>query len=261
MMTVESLEKVYSAECKAIIVVHLYGQCAEMQSICDWANTKDLYIIEDNAQSIGAKCKIDNEWKYAGTIGHIGTTSFFPSKNLGAFGDGGAIFTQDENLARKLKMMANHGQSQKYIHDEVGINSRLDTLQAAILNVKLKYLSDFTERRRKVATQYDDLLSKISEISLPFRLESSTHVFHQYTVVLENETLRNSLQAYLKSKNIPSMIYYPMPIYHQKPYTQEISLPRTESLCKKVLSLPIHTEMTEQEIDYICKNVKQFFNV
>lgn len=260
MPTVEDLETAYTPDCKAVIIVHLYGQCAEMSSISAWTKEKKLYVIEDNAQSIGAQCKVDNNWEYAGTIGHIGTTSFFPSKNLGAFGDGGAIFTQDEHLAKKLKMMANHGQSQKYIHDEIGINSRLDTLQASILNVKLQHLTDSTERRKKAANLYDDLLKNLSGLQTPKRLETSTHVFHQYTIKLESETLRDSLQEYLKSKQIPSMIYYPLPVYHQKPYYQELYLPHSESLCKQVLSIPMHTEMTEEEIHYICKNIQDYLH-
>lgn len=260
MMTSEYLESAYTPECKAIIVVHLYGQCADMEDIKSWAEQKGLYIIEDNAQSIGAKCLINNQWQFAGTIGHIGTTSFFPSKNLGAFGDGGAIFTQDDTLSQNLRMMANHGQSKKYIHDTIGVNSRLDTLQAAILNVKLKYLDDFIEKRNQAANLYDQHLNSHPKISIPYRLKNSTHVFHQYTILLENEKMRDGLKNHLQSKEIPSMIYYPLPIYLQKPYLQNIDLPNTSSLCNRVLSLPIHTEKTEEEISYICKNIIQYLD-
>lgn len=256
----EHLDEAFTTDCKALIIVHLYGQCAEMDTIMRWAAKRGIFVIEDNAQAIGSECLIDGEMVTAGTIGHIGTTSFFPSKNLGAFGDGGAIFTQDGSLAQSLKMMANHGQSRKYVHDLVGVNSRLDTIQAAILSVKLKYLSEFTDARRKVAAAYDTQLKSISSLKIPYRIATSTHVFHQYTIRLENETIRTQLQDFLKNKGIPSVVYYPLPVYHQKPYYQDISLPNTEKLCQQVLSLPIHTEMTEQEIDYICESIKQFFD-
>lgn len=261
MVNVEELNQINSSDCKAIIIVHLYGQSAEMEEIMNWANERSLYVIEDNAQAIGATCEINGKLSFAGTIGHIGTTSFFPSKNLGAFGDGGAIFTQDEKLTQQLKMIANHGQSKKYIHEVVGVNSRLDTIQASILNVKLKYLEEFTASRRKVAEQYDQAFANQFEIKIPFRISSSSHVFHQYTIQLKDEKTRNELQEYLKSKAIPSVVYYPIPVYRQKPYWQDIFLPNTEVLCQTVLSLPIHTEMTQLEIDYICENVNQFFDV
>ncbi|HUH73447.1 MAG TPA: DegT/DnrJ/EryC1/StrS family aminotransferase [Chitinophagales bacterium] len=261
MLDIDQLNKIDSTDCKAIIVVHLYGQSAEMEEIMNWANARNLYVIEDNAQAIGATCEINGQSTFAGTIGHIGTTSFFPSKNLGAFGDGGAIFTPNEKLAQQLKMMANHGQSKKYIHEVVGVNSRLDTIQAGILNVKLKHLDEFTASRRKVAERYDQAFSNQTAIKTPFRISSSTHVFHQYTIQLKDEKTRNNLQEYLKSQHIPSVVYYPIPVYHQKPYFQEIFLPNTEVLCQTVLSLPIHTEMTQLKIDYICEKVNHFFDV
>lgn len=260
MPTVEDLEAAYTPDCRAVIIVHLYGQCAEMSSISKWTKEKKLYVIEDNAQSIGAQCKVDNGWEYAGTIGHIGTTSFFPSKNLGAFGDGGALFTQNATLAKSLRMIANHGQSKKYIHDVVGVNSRLDSIQAAVLRVKLKYLNEFTAARRKVAATYDKQLKGIEDLQLPKRLNASTHVFHQYTIQLKSEAERDGLQQYLQEQKIPSVVYYPLPIYHQKPYHQEIYLPNTERLCKQVLSLPIHTEMTVEEINYICQHINDYFD-
>ncbi|MCO5233135.1 MAG: DegT/DnrJ/EryC1/StrS family aminotransferase [Chitinophagales bacterium] len=260
MPQLEHILEVYTPECKAVIIVHLYGQGAEIEPIMKWALQNNIYVIEDNAQAIGAQCRIDNQWKYTGTIGHIGTTSFFPSKNLGAFGDGGALFTQYNLWAKSLRMLANHGQSEKYIHDIVGVNSRLDTIQAAILDVKLKYLDEFTRKRQSVANQYDDFLSQIDTLKTPFRNDNSTHVFHQYTIRLEQEKTRNDLQIFLKNKNIPSVVYYPMPIYKQRPYYQAISLPHTERLCAQVLSLPIHTELNEQEISYICESIKLFFD-
>jgi dTDP-4-amino-4,6-dideoxygalactose transaminase len=261
MLDIEQLNQIDIKDCKAIIVVHLYGQSAEMEAIMQWANERNLFVIEDNAQALGAECLINGVSTFAGTIGQIGTSSFFPSKNLGAFGDGGAIFTQDDKLAQHLKMMANHGQSKKYIHDVVGVNSRLDTIQAGILNVKLKYLDEFTASRRNVADYYDQAFLTHSEIKTPFRISSSTHVFHQYTIQLENEKVRDDFQEYLKKQEIPSVVYYPIPIYQQKPYFKDIYLPNTESLCKRVLSLPIHTEMTAIEIAYICEKVNHFFNV
>lgn len=260
-LDVEQLNQIYTTDCKAIIVVHLYGQSAEMETIMQWANSKNIFVIEDNAQAIGAQCMMNGVLTFAGTIGHIGTSSFFPSKNLGAFGDGGAIFTQDVKLAQHLKMIANHGQSKKYIHDVVGVNSRLDTIQAGILNIKLKYLDEFTASRRKVAEYYDEAFLNNPEIKIPFRILSSTHVFHQYTIQLKDEKTRNDLQEYLKSQEIPSVVYYPIPVYQQKPYFKDIFLPNTETLCKTVLSLPIHTEMTENEMTHICEKVKSFFNV
>jgi UDP-2-acetamido-2-deoxy-ribo-hexuluronate aminotransferase len=261
MLDIEQLNQIDTTDCKALIVVHLYGQSAEMEAIMQWANENNIFVIEDNAQAIGAQCMINGVQAFAGTIGHIGTSSFFPSKNLGAFGDGGAIFTQDEKLAQNLKMMANHGQSKKYIHEVVGVNSRLDTIQAGILNVKLKYLDDFTTSRRKVAEYYDKAFLNHSEIKTPFRISSSTHVFHQYTIKLKVEKTRNDLQEYLKSQEIPSVVYYPIPVNQQKPYFKNLFLPNTEALCKTVLSLPIHTEMTENEISYICEKIKCFFDV
>lgn len=260
MPKVKHLESAFQEGCKALMIVHLYGQSAEMSSIQKWAHSKDVFVIEDNAQAIGAQCQIGSEWRFAGTIGDIGITSFFPSKNLGAYGDGGAVFTQNEKFANQLRKLANHGQSQKYMHDIVGVNSRLDAIQAAILRVKLKYLDEFTEARNQAANTYDQAFKDIEGVKIPDRIKKSTHVFHQYTLRVEGEGRRDRLQSYLKDKGVPSVVYYPMPIYQQKAYREELYLPNTEALCKQVLSLPIHTEMKQRELDYICQHTKDFFH-
>ncbi|MBS1952295.1 MAG: Pleiotropic regulatory protein [Cytophagales bacterium] len=247
---------------KAIVPVHLYGQCADMTPLLRLAKEYNLFVIEDLAQALGAKYTFSTgETKMAGTIGHVGCTSFFPSKNLGAYGDGGAILTTDKILAEKIQMICNHGQRIKYHHDSIGVNSRLDTLQAAILNVKLKYLDDYTLRRNKVADFYDSQLSKISFLKIPHRASYSTHVFHQYTLKTVGID-RDHFKKYLEDKGIPTMIYYPVPLHLQKAYRQtgtgEGSFPVTEKLSKTVISLPIHTEMTNDELSYICDSIKSY---
>lgn len=246
----------------AIVPVHLYGQCVDMESILKIAEQQKLHVIEDAAQALGAEYTFSDGRKMkAGTMGTIGCTSFFPSKNLGCFGDGGAIFTQDSALAERIKMIANHGQKIKYHHDIIGVNSRLDTLQAAILNVKLKYLDEYEEKRNDVAAFYDRALSSLPFLELPFRIPNSTHVFHQYTVKTKGID-RDKFKAYLESKGIPSMIYYPVPLHLQKAYRSEEypegSFPITERLSKTVISLPIHTEMTVNQLSYICNVIKAF---
>ncbi len=258
------LQKALTKKTVGIVAVHLYGQCANMEEINLFAKHHNLLVIEDTAQAIGAEYTFKNgSSSYAGTLGDIGTTSFFPSKNLGCFGDGGAILTNNKTLGVKAKMIANHGQSKKYIHDEVGVNSRLDTLQAALLIVKLKELMNFTERRRKVAYAYDTELSKIQDIIIPHRNINSTHVFHQYTIQVRNGK-RDELKLFLEELGIPSMIYYPIPVHLQKAYStygyKAGDFPVSESLCEKVLSLPIHTEMTEEVQEYIIENIKAYFN-
>lgn len=245
----------------AIVPVHLYGQCADMEPILALAKKHNLHVIEDVAQALGAVYTFSNGTKKrAGTMGTIGCTSFFPSKNLGCFGDGGAIFTQDATLAEKIKMIANHGQQKKYHHDCIGINSRLDTLQAAILQVKLKSLDRYELARNEAADYYDQVLKGIPFLEVPYRVENSTHVFHQYTVKVVER--RDQLKTYLDSKGIPTMIYYPVPLHLQKAYAQPEypvgSFPITESLSKTVLSLPIHTEMTEEQLSYICTAIKEY---
>lgn len=261
LINASEIEKHITSKTKAIAPVHLYGQCANMEIILEIARKYNLFVIEDNAQAIGAQFTFSNgNIKQAGTMGTIGTTSFFPSKNLGCFGDGGAIFTQDENLAKKLKMIANHGQSVKYQHQIIGLNSRLDTLQAAVLIEKLKHLTSFCEARNSVADFYDSQLHTITGIEIPKRTENSTHVFHQYTLKLDENVDRNQLQEYLKTKNIPSMIYYPIPLHKQEAYSQNISLPISENLCKRVISLPISTEMDTEQLNYITQEIKEYFN-
>jgi dTDP-4-amino-4,6-dideoxygalactose transaminase len=248
---------------KAIVPVHLFGQCAGMEELIQIAKENNLYIVEDTAQAIGAKYIFkDGTIHQAGTMGHIGTTSFFPSKNLGCYGDGGAIFTNDDVLAIRLKMMANHGQSKKYQHDVVGVNSRLDTLQAAILDIKLKHLDEYSAARNAAADYYDSQLSNLPGIVIPKRVSNSTHVFHQYTLKIADGK-RDALKSYLAEKGIPSMVYYPYPLHFQKAYQSDRFpkgiFPVAESLCEEVLSLPIHTEMNTQMQDYIIQAIKEYF--
>lgn len=259
---VHHIEAKITSKTKAIVPVHLYGQCADMQPILEIANRKNLFVMEDLAQALGADYTFKNgEVKRAGTMGAVGCTSFFPSKNLGCYGDGGAIFTHDESLAEKIRMIANHGQRVKYQHDVIGVNSRLDTLQAAILNVKLKYLDEYTRRRNQAASFYDAQLKEVSFIETPFRAKNSTHVFHQYTIKTKGID-RDALKKYLESKGVPTMIYYHIPLHLQRAYRQESfgegSFPVAEHLSKSVLSLPIHTEMTEEELSYICNAIKNY---
>ena len=248
---------------KAIVPVHLYGQAANMNAIMALANQHHLYVIEDNAQAIGSDYHLaDGRVQKTGTIGHIGCTSFFPSKNLGCYGDGGALYTQDAELARKIKMIANHGQEQKYIHDVVGCNSRLDTIQAAVLRIKLRQLDNYIDARRDVASAYDAAFAQIPGVEIPFRAADSRHVFHQYTLKLTTHS-REALQAQLLAAGIPSMIYYPIPAHRQKMFSgfqlDALQLPLTEALCEQVISLPIHTEMDEQQLEYIIAHVLSFF--
>lgn len=263
-MTVESLEKVITPHTKAIVPVHLYGQSCDMEPILKFAKGKGLFVIEDNAQAIGATYTFsDGTKKKTGTMGDIGCTSFFPSKNLGCFGDGGAIMTNSDKLAADLRMMANHGQIKKYHHEVLGCNSRLDAIQAAILDIKLKYLDKYSASRTQMADEYDAKLGEIKELQLPKRQENSTHVFHQYTMRVLNGK-RDDLQAFLKKKGIPSMVYYPIPLYKQNAFKQYVSegfeLPITEKLCNQVLSLPIHTEKNDDHMKIICDAVLEFFN-
>ena len=254
---VSQIESVITPHTKAIVPVHLYGQGADMESIMRLANKHKLYVVEDTAQAIGADYTFsDGTTKKLGTIGDVGTTSFFPSKNLGCYGDGGAMMFNDLDLAKKAKRIANHGQSQKYVHDIVGCNSRLDSLQAAILNVKLKQLDKYTQSRQKAADYYDTELRNVNGIAIPKRESQSTHVFHQYTLKVSPEIERDWLKEQLLHKGIPSMIYYPIPLHKQKAYASHIAFPVTETLSKEVLSLPIHTEMKKEELDYICTTIK-----
>jgi dTDP-4-amino-4,6-dideoxygalactose transaminase len=262
-ITVQNIEKVITSKTKAIVPVHLYGQSCDMEPIMKLAEKNNLFVIEDNAQAIDADYTFsDGRVAKTGTIGHIGSTSFFPSKNLGCYGDGGALMTNDDNLAQKMRMIANHGQEKKYRHKVLGCNSRLDTIQAAILNIKLNYLDQYSKARNKMASYYDEAFSDIQELEAPARQHNSTHVFHQYTMKVKNGK-RNELQQYLLELGIPSMIYYPLPLYKQEAFRQFVSsdfkLDTTELLCNEVLSLPIHTEMNVDDINYICTSIQSFF--
>jgi dTDP-4-amino-4,6-dideoxygalactose transaminase len=259
---VNQIESKITPLTKAIVPVHLYGQCADMEPIMKIAKTNNLFVIEDLAQALGADYTFaDGSVKRAGTIGHIGCTSFFPTKNLGCYGDGGAIFTNDAELAKKIQITANHGQTVKYQHDSIGVNSRLDTLQAAILQVKLKCLEEYTRMRNEVADYYDQHLANVPFIQTPFRAPNSSHVFHQYTIKTKGID-RDKFKKYLEEKGVPSMIYYPIPLHFQKAYQRNLfgegSFPVTEKLSKTVLSLPIHTEMTKDELSYICEAIKRY---
>lgn len=262
-VTAKNIEKAITLKTKAIVPVHLYGQSCDMESIMHLAAKYNLYVIEDNAQAIGSDYTFSNaKIAKTGTIGHIGSTSFFPSKNLGCYGDGGALMTNDDNLARKMRMIANHGQEKKYYHKVLGCNSRLDTIQAAILNVKLQYLDGYSAARNKMASYYDEAFSSIKELEVPARQHNSTHVFHQYTLKVKNGR-RNELQQYLMELGIPSMIYYPLPLYKQEAFQEfvraDFKLDTTEKLCNEVLSLPIHTEMDIDHMNFICRSIQTFF--
>ena len=254
------LERALSSKTKAIAPVHLYGQCADMNEIMDFARLHNLYVVEDTAQAIGANYTLKTgERKKAGTISHIGTTSFFPSKNLGCYGDGGAIFTNDDYLAAELRKIVNHGQKKKYVHDRIGLNSRLDSLQAAVLRIKLKHLDGYANERKRVANFYNRAFSDLPWISTPVLQQNSEHVYHQYTCKL-NGVDRDELRNYLNDKGIPSMVYYPIPLHRQNAYAQEIQLPLTDSLTECVISLPISTELDEEQLNYITQSVKAFDN-
>lgn len=262
---VDHVRRLISSKTKAIVPVHLYGQSSDMEAIMKIANDFNLFVVEDAAQAIGSEITFsDGLTRKAGTIGHVGTTSFFPSKNLGCFGDGGAVFTDDDNLALKMKMIANHGQRIKYYHDVIGINSRLDTLQAAILNVKLKYLQSYCEERQKAAGYYDSALKDIEQVIIPFRNDFSSHVFHQYTIKIDERYSRDDLKIYLGEQGIPTMIYYPLPLHKQKAFLEftqdKLNYPVSSSLCNSVLSLPMHTHMKSEEQEHIVHHIKSFFD-
>lgn len=261
LMDVEALEPLITEKTRAIAPVHLYGQMVSMEPLLALAKKHNLYVVEDAAQAIGSQYCTPNEHGFAGTMGHIGTTSFFPSKNLGCYGDGGAMFTNDDALAKKLRQLANHGQSVKYQHDVVGLNSRLDTLQAAVLMVKLSHLGDFEKQRRAVAARYDAGLQDLQGLSVPQRTVDSSHVFHQYTLKCESMAMRDALKRYLLEQGIPSMIYYPMPLHKQVAYKQVVNLPVSEDLCAHVLSLPICPELDVEQQDYIINNIRNFIQI
>lgn len=261
------LEKVITPKTKAIVPVHLYGQAAPMEEIMSIARKHGLFVIEDNAQAIGCDYEQGGIRQKTGSIGDIGATSFYPSKNLGAFGDGGAIFTNDDTLADKLKMIANHGQSRRYYHDLVGCNSRLDTMQAAILDIKLRHLDEYNAARRASADFYDKAFAGHSSIKTPFRSSYSKHVFHQYTLLIEDgnnsAAKRNGLNEFLATHKIPSMIYYPVPGHRQRMFEQfnvsSQQMPVTDWLTERVISLPIHTELDEEQLQFITSKVLEYF--
>ncbi len=263
-ISVEGLKKAITKNTKAIIPVHLFGQNADMESIMAIAKENNLYVVEDACQSIGSVYTFANGKKVqSGCIGNIGCTSFFPSKNLGCYGDGGAIFTNDDALAGKIRAIANHGMVVRYYHDFVGVNSRLDSMQAAILDVKLKHLDTYISSRQNAAAYYNQAFSNCRFLQIPEIQPGSTHVFHQYTLKLV-DTDRAALQNYLSDKGIPAMIYYPVPLHLQKAYEylghNQGEFPVAESLCDCVLSLPMHTELAEEQLKYIAENVLSFFN-
>lgn len=259
-----AIEKAITPRTKAIVPVHLYGQAAKMEEIMAIAQKHNLYVIEDNAQAIGCDYTFSGgSKKKTGSIGHIGCTSFYPSKNLGAFGDGGALFTNDDELAVKLKMTANHGQSKRYFHDVVGCNSRLDTIQAAILDIKLRHLDEYIVARRKAADFYDKAFTGNKKIKIPYRAPYAHHVFHQYTLILEGVD-RDGLNQFLAEQQVPSMIYYPVPGHKQKMFEQFNTasqvMPVTDWLTQRVISLPIHTEMDEEQLYFITSKVLEYIN-
>lgn len=300
------IESKITSKTKAIVPVHLYGQCANMDEIMSIANKHNLFIIEDTAQALGASYEMSTEIgemstklgemreqnsspsshllslnshlpspisqfsprisQKAGTIGNIGTTSFFPSKNLGCYGDGGALMTNDDELAKKIRMICNHGQTVQYVHDIIGVNSRLDSIQAAILNAKLPHLTSYENARNEAANWYDELLGNHPNIIIPKRNPQSTHVFHQYTIQIRNskKEIRNLIREELQKRGIPSMIYYPIELHKQKAFekfnTNNDHFPVSEMLCKSVLSLPIHTEMNKEMVEYICENLLDILN-
>lgn len=261
-ISIESVKKAITPKTKAIVPVHLFGQNVDMEVLMQLAKEYNLYIIEDACQSIGSVYTFSNGKKMqSGCIGDIGCTSFFPSKNLGCYGDGGAIFTNNDELAKKMRIIANHGMEVRYYHDIVGVNSRLDSMQAAILDVKLKHLNDYIKARQYAADYYDNAFKNNPKIIIPTRTASSTHVFHQYTIKLQWID-RNALQKKLEEKGIPAMIYYPMPLHLQKAYKddryEEGDFPVAERLCECVLSLPMHTELDNEQLEYIVESVYEF---
>ena len=260
-VTAEFVEPLITNKTKAIVVVHLYGQSCDMEPILNLAFKHNLRIIEDNAQALGCKYSFSNgDKKYTGTMGDIGTTSFYPTKNLGAYGDGGAIFTNNDDLAQKIKMYSNHGESQRYHHNIIGINSRLDSIQAEVLNVKLKYLNDYNNDRNQMAENYNKAFSSVEQLHIPELNKNSTHVYHQYTLKILNNK-RNDLMNYLKQHGIQTRVYYPIPIHKQMAFGNysNISLINTEELALSCLSLPIHTEVENSSQKYIIETIINFF--
>lgn len=262
-ISIEAIKKAITPKTKAIVPVHLFGQCADMESLLELARERNLFIIEDAAQATGADYLFGNGSSgKAGSIGDMGTTSFFPSKNLGCYGDGGAVYTNNDDYAARIRSIANHGMKVRYHYSDIGINSRLDTIQAAILRVKLKYLDSFNKARRHVADEYDRAFAGCDQIITPERMKYSTHIFHQYTIRVKNG-MRDELRKFLDSKSIPSMIYYPGPLHMQEAYSflgyKESDFPVTSALCKDVLSLPMHPDMEDDQLSFIKNSVLDFF--
>ena len=264
-ISIEEVEKAITKKTKAIVPVHLFGQSSDMKSIMNLAKKHDLFVIEDNAQAIGSDYLGFNKPQKTGTIGNVGCTSFFPSKNLGCYGDGGAMMTNDDELAEKLRMIANHGQSKRYYHDMVGCNSRLDNIQAAVLRIKLKELDQYIQNRQKAANYYDQNLKELNQLTLPYRSMESNHVFHQYTLKLNENIKRDELIEFLANKNIPAMVYYPVPAHHQKMFSEipnsHTNMKVTNELSSRVFSLPMHTELSSLQQDFIIDNLFRFFKI
>lgn len=263
-LDIKAMEKAITPKTKAIVPVHLFGQATNMEALMEIAKKNNLFVIEDTAQAIGCNYIFkDGSKQKVGTIGTIGCTSFFPSKNLGCYGDGGAIFTNNDELAIKLRQTANHGQSRRYIHDRVGVNSRLDSIQAAILRIKLRHLDNYSFERNKVADYYDNAFRKSEKLKTPKRVTYSNHVFHQYTLQLNNVN-RDDIIAFILEKGVPAMIYYPIPLHMQDAYKdpryKEEDFPVTEKLCKTVISLPMQTELSEEQLRHITDSVLEFLN-
>jgi len=257
------VEEAIGAKTKAIVPVHLFGQSANMEPLLNIAKKQGIYVIEDAAQAIGAEYTFtNNDTEFCGLMGNMGSTSFFPSKNLGCYGDGGAIFSRSTELAAAAQMIANHGQSKLYYHDIIGVNSRLDSIQAAILNVKIKHLHSYTKARQDAAKMYDERLANIEQIKTPYKANNSTHVFHQYTLTIADGS-RDALVNKLNEMSIPNKIYYPVPLHFQKAYNQKGykpgDLPVSENLCNSVLSLPMHSELDVEQIDHICEVINKFY--
>ncbi|MFT5009329.1 MAG: UDP-2-acetamido-2-deoxy-ribo-hexuluronate aminotransferase [Pseudomonadales bacterium] len=263
-LDVNAFEAAITENTKAVVPVHLYGQCANMEEILRIAKKHDLKVIEDAAQAIDATYTFSNgDAVKAGCMGDVGTTSFFPSKNLGCYGDGGAIFTNNDELAISIRQIANHGQTVRYHHDNIGVNSRLDSLQAAVLRIKLGYLKEYTAARQFAAAYYDEGFKNETALLTPMRDAKSSHVFHQYTIKTRGID-RNEMQSFLASNNVPSMIYYPIPVHNQKAYMDErydtVDFSNTDALCESVISLPMQTELSEIQLEYIVNTVKKFLN-
>jgi UDP-2-acetamido-2-deoxy-ribo-hexuluronate aminotransferase len=262
-ISAEAIQRAITPKTKAIVPVHLFGQCADMEEIMKIAARHDLFVIEDAAQATGAVFLHSGGSSKAGTIGQIGTTSFFPSKNLGCYGDGGALYTNDDILASKIRSIANHGMKVRYYHDDIGVNSRLDTIQAAVLRIKLKNLDLYNIARRKAADFYDKDLSGCSSLQIPERMNYSSHIFHQYTLKIPGGK-RDELKDFLESENIPSMVYYPVPLHMQKAFSylgyKKGDFPVTEKLCDQVISLPMHPDLERDQMEYITAAILKFFD-